>query len=78
MFEIIAMSLLSAAYVKACVDESKEEKKQKEEERIRDLKIKVFCYAVRHNMLYNQVVELIQSGKLTFDVIFNDGGIENE
>ena len=78
MFELIAMSLLGAAYVKACVDESKEEQKQKEEERIRGLKIKVFCYAVRHNMLYNQVVELIQSGKLTFDDIFNDKGIENE
>ena len=72
MFELIAMSLLGAAYVKACVDESKEEKKRKEEERIRDLKIKVFCYAVRHNMLYNQVVELIQSGKLTFEDIQND------
>ena len=69
MFELIAMSLLGAAYVKACVDESKEEKKRKEEDRIRDLKIKVFCYAVRHNMLYNQVVELIQNGKLTFEDI---------
>ena len=78
MFELVAMSLLSAAYVKACVDEFKEEKKQKEEERIRDLKIKVFCYAVRHKLLYDQVVELIQSGKLTFDDIFNDKGVENE
>ena len=72
MFELIAMSLLGAAYVKACVDESKEEKKQKEEERIRDLKIKVFCYAVRHKLLYNQVVELIQNGKLTFEDIEAD------
>ena len=78
MFELVAMSLLSAAYVKACVDEFNEEKKQKEEERIRDLKIKVFCYAVRHKLLYDQVVELIQSGKLTFDDIFNDKGVENE
>lgn len=76
MFELIAMSLLGAAYVKACVDESREEKKQKEEERIRNLKIKVFCYAVRHKLLYNQVVELIQSGKLTLDDIFNDKGVE--
>lgn len=66
------MSLLSAAYVKACVDEFEEEKKQKEEERIRDLKIKVFCYAVRHKLLYNQVVKLIQSGKLTFEDIKNE------
>ena len=72
MFDLIAMSLLGAAYVKACVDESREEKKQKEEETIRSLKIKVFCYAVRHNMLYNQVVELIQTGKLTFEDIKND------
>lgn len=72
MFELIAMSVLGAAYVKACIDESNEEQKQKEEERICDLKIKVFCYAVRHNMLYNQVVELIQSGKLTFEDIKND------
>ena len=50
----------------------KKRKKRKEEDRIRDLKIKVFCYAVRHNMLYNQVVELIQSGKLTFEDIQND------
>lgn len=66
------MSVLGAAYVKACIDESNEEQKQKEEERIRDLKIKVFCYAVRHNMLYNQVVELIQNGKLTFEDINAD------
>ena len=72
MFELIAMSLLGAAYVKACVDESIEEKKQKEEEKIRNLKIKVFCYAVRHKLLYNQVVELIQTGKLTFEDIKND------
>lgn len=72
MFELIAMSLLGAAYVKACVDESKEEQKQKEEERIRNLKIKVFCYAVRHKLLYNQVVELLQNGNLTFEDINAD------
>ena len=66
------MSLLGAAYVKACVDESKEEQKQKEEKRIRDLKIKVFCYALKHKLLYNQVVELLQNGKLTFEDIEAD------
>ena len=66
------MSLLGAAYVKACVDESKEEQKQMEEERIRDLKIKVFCYALKHKLLYNQVVELLQNGKLTFEDIEAD------
>ena len=72
MFELIAMSLLGAAYVKACVDESREEKKQKEEETIRSLKIKVFCYALKHKLLYNQVVELLQNGKLTFEDIEAD------
>ena len=72
MFEIILMSLLGAAYIKASIDETNEEKKLKEKERIRDLKIKVFCYAVRHKMMYNQVVELIQNKKLTFDEIEKD------
>jgi len=76
MFELITMSLLGVAYIKACVDETNEEKKRKEEERIRDLKIKVFCYAVRHKMLYNQVVEMIETGKLTFADIDNDKEVD--
>ena len=72
MFELIAMSLLSAAYIKALKDESTEEKERKEEERIRDLKIKVFCYSVRHKMLYDQVVEKLQKKELTFKEIEND------
>lgn len=75
MFEFICMSLLGVAYVKACIDEAKEEKAQKEKERIRDLKIKVFCYAVRHNLLYDKVIEMLQSGKLTFTDIDEDKGI---
>lgn len=71
-YTLSVMSLLSAAYVKAYVDESKEEQKQKKEERIQDLKTKVFCYAVRHKLLYNQVVELIQNDKLTFEDINAD------
>ena len=67
MFELIAMSLLGAAYVKALKDESKEEKERKETERIRDLKIKVFCYAIRHGMLYDQVVEKLQKKEITFE-----------
>ena len=39
MFELICMSLLGVAYVHACKEEAAEEKRQKEEERIRDLKI---------------------------------------
>ena len=54
MLELLCMSILGAAYIKACIDEAKEAEIEKEKERIRDLKIKVFCYAVRHNMLYNQ------------------------
>ena len=51
MFELFCMSLLGAAYINSCINEAKEAEIEKE--RIRDLKIKVFCYAVRHNMLYN-------------------------
>ena len=72
MFGLIVMSLLGVAYIKALKDESKEEKERKEAERIRDLKIKVFCYAVRHNMLYDQVVEKLQKKELTFEEIEND------
>ena len=39
MFELICMSLLGVVYVHACKEEAAEEKRQKEEERIRDLKI---------------------------------------
>ena len=67
------MSLLSAAYINACINEAKEAEIEKEKERIRDLKIKVFCYAVRHNMLYNQVVEMIQKKELSFSDLNNDG-----
>ena len=72
MFELIAMSLLGAAYIKALNDESKEEKERKEAERIRDLKIKVFCYAIRHGMLYDQAVEKLKKKELTFEEIEND------
>ena len=73
MFELLCMSLLSAAYINACINETKEAEIEKEKERIRDLKIKVFCYAVRHNMLYNQVVEMIQKKELSFSDLNNDG-----
>lgn len=66
MLELITMSLLSAAYINACIEEAKEEERLGKEERIRDLKIQIFCYAVKNGMLHNEVVEMIQSGKLTF------------
>ena len=67
MFELLAMSLLGAAYVNACLNESKEEKKQIEKQRIQDLKIKVFCYAVRHSLLYDDVVKKLQNKELMFE-----------
>lgn len=72
MFELICMSLLSVAYVNACIEEAAEEKRQKEKERIRDLKISVFCYAVRHHLNYNDVVKMLQDKTLTFDDIERD------
>ncbi len=72
MFELICMSLLGVVYVHACKEEAAEEKRQKEEERIRDLKISVFCYAARHHLKYNDVVNMVQDKKLTFDDIERD------
>ena len=66
MLELITMGLLGVSYLAALSNEAKEEKLLKEKERIRDLKIKVFCYAVRHNMLYNEVVEKLQNKELSF------------
>ena len=68
MFELICMSLLSAAYINACINESKEKNKQK----IRDLKISIFCYAIRHNLSYEKVVELIKNQIITFEDIKKD------
>ena len=72
MFELICMSLLGVAYIHACKEEAAEEKRQKEEERTRDLKISAFCYAVRHRLNYNDVVKMIQDKKLSFDDIERD------
>ena len=72
MFELICMSLLGVAYIHACKEEAAEEKRHKEEERICDLKISVFCYAARRHLKYNDVVKMIQDKKLTFDDIERD------
>ena len=74
MFELLAMSLLGVEYIGSTINESNEEKQIKEKERIRDLKIKVFCYAVRHNMLYDVVVKKLQDKELSFDDIEKDKG----
>ena len=71
MLELITMGLLGVSYIAALSNEAKEEALLKEKERIRDLKIKVFCYAVRHNMLYNEVVEKLQNKELSFEDINN-------
>ena len=72
MFELICMSFLGVAYIFECAEERKEEELRMQKERIRELKIKVFCYAVRHKMLYNDVVKLIEEHKLSFDEIERD------
>ena len=72
MLELITMSLLGVAYINARINEANEEKKRKEEERIRELKIEVFCYAVKHKMLYNQVVKKIQNGEINLKDVIAD------
>ena len=62
MFELICMSLLGIAYVDACIEEKREEK-------INDMKISVFCYAVRHKLLYNQVVDMIKNKEISIEDI---------
>lgn len=66
MLELLMMSVLGATYVSACKEERKEEK-------INELKLKVFWYAVKHSMLYNDVVKLIEENKLTIEDIENEG-----
>ena len=66
MLELLMMSVLGAAYISACNQEGKEEK-------INELKLKVFCYAVKHSTLYNDVVKLIEQKKLTIEDIENEG-----
>ena len=72
MFELLTMSLLGIAYIAEKIEESKEEQIQKEKERIANLKIKVFCYAIRHKMLYDEVVKKLQNKELTFEEIENE------
>ena len=65
MFELLCMSLLTVSYFVALSEEKKQEK-------IKELKIKVFCYAIRHKMNYNDVVKMLQDKKLTFEDIDKD------
>ena len=65
MLELVTISLLTLCYIKDCIDEKREEEVEKEKERIRDFKVKVFCYAVKNGMLYDDVVNMIQRGDLS-------------
>lgn len=68
----IALIRLSIAYVDACIKEEIEEKTLKDKEMIKDLKISVFCYAVRHHLNYDDVVKMLQNKSLTFEDIEKD------
>lgn len=70
MLELIMMSFLGAAYVAA----RKEEKRQ---ERINELKTKVFLYAVSHHMLYNEVVKKIESGEISLNEIEEEDNFDD-
>ncbi len=67
MLELIAISVLSFCFIKSCIGEKQQEEIEEEKKRIRDLKIKVFCYAVRNGMLYDDVVKKLQDRKITID-----------
>ena len=71
------MSFLGVAYTHACIIEAKEEEIRKEKERIRELKISIFFYAIRHKIRYNDVLTQLKNGTLTIADIAKDSG-ENE
>ena len=77
MLEFLLMSFLGVAYTHACIKEVKEEEIRKEEERIRELKISIFFYAIRHKIRYNDVLNQLDNGTLTFADIEKDSK-ENE
>lgn len=63
------MSLLGIAYIAEVINEKQEEELAKQKEKIRNLKCKIFVYAVSEKMLYNDVVKQIESGELTLKEI---------
>ena len=72
MLELLCMSLLGVAYVNACIEERQELERKKKEEELMDLKLTIFCYAVRHHLLYNDVVTKIENNELTIKEIKAD------
>ena len=69
MLELISMSILGMSYLFAVANEKNELEKQKEYDRIFDLKMKIFRYAVLNRLLYNDVVKRIQDETLSMDEI---------
>ena len=72
MLELLCMSLLGVAYVNACIEERRELERKKKEEELMDLKLTIFCYAVRHHLLYNDVVTKIEHNELSINEIKAD------
>lgn len=73
MLELLCMSLLGVAYVNACIEERRELERKKKEEELMELKLTIFCYAVRHHLLYNDVVTKIEHNELSLEDIRKDG-----
>ena len=63
------MSLLGIAYIAEVINEKQEEELAKQKEKIRDLKCKIFVYAVSNKKLYNDVVKQVESGNLSLNDI---------
>ena len=72
MLELLCMSFLGVAYVNACIEERQEQERKKKEEELLDLKLTIFCYAVRHHLLYNDVVTKIEHNELSINEIKAD------
>ena len=66
MLELLYMSLLGTCYVCTRIYEKKAEE-------IEELKIIIFCYAVRHHLLYSNVIEKIRNKEITIEEIKKEG-----
>lgn len=66
--DLLVIFLCATSIITSIAEDKEEEKKEK----INELKIKVLCYAVRHKLQYNEVVEMLQNKALTFEDIEKD------
>ena len=66
MLELFCMSILGVAYINALREEKRQEK-------IRNLKVAIFMYAVNHRILYNDVLEMIKNKAITIEEIEREG-----